>query len=121
MTRALALIAFGLALTACGQAGAPRYSGFGGDAKSGAVMITREACGACHEIPGIVDADGLSGPPLTHFAGRTLIAGVLPNTPANLILWLKTPQAVVPGNAMPNMGLTDAQAKDVAAYLYTIK
>ena len=47
-----------------------------------------------------------------------MIAGVLPNTPENLVHWLRSPQAVVPGNAMPDVGLSDAQARDIAAYLY---
>jgi cytochrome c1 len=121
MIRRSILIALMLAAGACQRFNAPSFSGFGGDPKSGAVVITREGCGSCHEIPGVVDADGQAGPPLAHFARRTIIAGILPNTPSNLVLWLTTPQAVVPGNAMPNMGLTDSQAKDVAAYLYTIK
>lgn len=121
MIRRLILISLTLAAAACQRFSTPSFSGFGGDPKGGAVVITREGCGSCHEIPGVVDADGQAGPPLTHFARRTLIAGVLPNTPSNLVLWLKTPQTVVPGNAMPNMGLSDGQAKDVATYLYTIK
>ena len=55
------------------------------------------------------------------FGRRTYIAGMLSNTPQNLIRWLRNPQGVVPGNAMPNMGVTDAQARDLAAYLYTIR
>jgi cytochrome c1 len=70
-------------------------------------------------MPGVPNADGLVGPPLAGFARRTVIGGVLPNTPPNLIIWLRDPQAVTPGNAMPNVGLTDAQARDIAAYLYT--
>jgi cytochrome c1 len=38
-----------------------------------------------------------------------------------LITWLRDPQAIVPGNAMPNMGLQDQQARDIAAYLYTLQ
>ena len=69
-------------------------------------------------MPGVPNANGLVGPPLGGFARRTVIAGVLPNTPPNLVLWLRNPQAVTPGNAMPNVGLTDGQARDIAAYLY---
>jgi cytochrome c1 len=65
-------------------------------------------------------ANGMVGPPLVHFAHRTIIAGLLPNTPANLVRWVQYPQQVVPGNAMPNGGLDDQQARDVAAYLYTL-
>jgi cytochrome c1 len=52
---------------------------------------------------------------------RIYIAGKLRNTPANMVRWLRNPQAVVPENVMPNMGLTQEQARDIAAYLYTLK
>ena len=80
-----------------------------------------EGCGGCHSIPGIGNAQGLVGPPLDHIARRTIIAGLLPNTPANMIRWLQSPQSIVPGNAMPNMGLDHKDARDIAAYLYTIQ
>lgn len=79
------------------------------------------SCGACHAVPGVPQADGMVGPPLVHFARRTVVAGMLPNTPSNLVLWIRFPQSVVPGNAMPDTGLSDAQARDVAAYLYTLR
>jgi cytochrome c1 len=111
-----------LALAACGpDGGANSTAGFGGDASRGAVDIGRDQCGACHEIPGIQDASGLVGPPLVHFSRRTMVAGLLPNTPDSLVRWLRDPQAITPGNAMPNTGLTDQQARDIAAYLYTLR
>ena len=96
----------------------PAWPNFGGDPTRGAILVGRDSCGACHEMPGVEGADGLVGPPLGTFSRRTMIAGVLPNTPENLVHWLRSPQAVVPGNAMPDVGLSDAQARDVAAYLY---
>jgi cytochrome c1 len=96
----------------------PAWPSFGGDPARGEILVGRYSCGACHEMPGVEGADGLVGPPLGTFSRRTMIAGVLPNTPANLVHWLRSPQAVVPGNAMPDVGLSDAQARDVAAYLY---
>lgn len=92
-----------------------------GNAQHGAQLIEQEGCGACHEIPGISGANGHVGPPLTDIGERTIIAGVLPNTPDNMLTWLKNPQAVVPGTAMPNMELNDDEAKDIAAYLYTLR
>ncbi|HEY1433445.1 MAG TPA: c-type cytochrome, partial [Stellaceae bacterium] len=77
--------------------------------------------GSCHTIPGIREARGRVGPPLDNIGERTIVAGLLPNTPDNLMRWLETPQSVVPGNAMPNMGLSDHDARDVAAYLYTLR
>jgi cytochrome c1 len=72
-------------------------------------------------IPGIKGADGLVGPPLILFARRTYVAGELPNTPDNLIRWIRDPPAVEPRTAMPALGLTEQQARDVAAYLYTLR
>lgn len=117
MRRAWSLVGL-MVLTACqARPSAPAA----GDPKHGAVVIQQAQCGACHEIPGILQADGLVGPPLASFGRRTVIAGLLPNTPDNLVLWLRRPQSVVPGNAMPDTGLTDPQARDVAAYLDSLK
>lgn len=90
-----------------------------GDAAAGAEVIRRVGCGACHRIPGIREARGLLAPPLSAFAARTFIAGELPNTPENLALWVRSPRSVAPRTAMPNLGLSDLEARNVAAYLYT--
>jgi len=118
MLTALAL-ALASVLSACAPSPpAPKWPNFGGDPVRGQLLVGRYSCGACHQMPGVEEADGLVGPPLGTFSRRTMIAGLLPNTPSNLILWLRHPQAVTPGNAMPDLGLTDAQARDIAAYLY---
>ncbi len=91
-----------------------------GNAQHGATLINNYGCGSCHMIPGIHGAGGLVGPPLIYWSRRTYIAGKLPNTPAYLMRWIMTPQAVVPGNAMPDMGVQPRDAADIAAYLYTI-
>jgi cytochrome c1 len=73
-------------------------------------------------VPGL-DAPrgaGQIGPPLAGFARRASIAGMLPNTPEQLLNWLRAPQSLKPGNAMPDLGLSDADARDIAAYLYLI-
>jgi cytochrome c1 len=93
----------------------------GGNPHRGAELIGHLGCGSCHSIPGVRGADGHVGPPLDNIGDRTMVAGMLPNTPANLIAWLRAPQSVVPGNAMPNMELSDHDARDVAAYLYTLR
>lgn len=54
-------------------------------------------------------------------ARRASIAGMLPNTPEQLLNWLRAPQSLKPGNAMPDLGLSDADARDIAAYLYLIR
>ncbi len=64
------------------------------------------------------NARGQVGPPLDQFGRRAFIAGVLSNNPDNLVKWLRSPQSVIPGNAMPNTGLTEEDARDIAAYLY---
>jgi cytochrome c2 len=108
-------------LAACGRpAVSHNLAVAGGDPQRGERVIAQAGCGACHQIPGVRGAAGLVGPPLDALAERTVIAGVLPNTPDNLVRWIQTPQAVVPGNAMPDMGLTPQQARDVAAYLGTL-
>lgn len=93
----------------------------GGSPQAGAQLIASYRCGACHMIPGIKGAEGLVGPPLTLFARRTYIAGELPNTPSNLIRWIRDPPSVEPATAMPALGLSEQQARDVAAYLYTLR
>jgi cytochrome c2 len=92
-----------------------------GSPERGAALIQEKGCGACHEIPGVAGADGLVGPPLSHLARRVFIAGMLRNTPENLASWILDPQRVVPGNAMPSIGLSAEQAMDIAAYLETIR
>lgn len=93
----------------------------GGSADAGRDVIARYNCGACHRVPGIAGATGQVGPALGGIALRAHIAGVLVNNPDNLARWLQHPQQVVPGNGMPEQGLTAREARDVAAYLYTLR
>jgi len=93
----------------------------GGDPRIGAALIGQKGCGACHSIPGIAGARGLVGPPLDNIADRLIIAGKLANTPDNMTAWLMSPQTIVPGNAMPNIGLDYGSARAIAAYLYTLR
>jgi cytochrome c1 len=59
------------------------------------------------------------GPPLDHRSRRRYVAGHPENTPERLVTWITVPQAVDPGHTVPNMGVTGAQARAMAAYLYT--
>jgi len=93
----------------------------GGDAARGVQTIQYAGCGSCHYIPGVRGARGMVAAPLMWFSRRTFIAGEVPNTPENLILWIRSPQTIEPHTAMPNAGLNDQQARDVAAYLYTLR
>lgn len=72
-------------------------------------------------IPGVHDARGKVGPPLLFFSERTMIAGELPNTPPNLTRWIQHPKQVEPNTAMPDLGVTQDEANDIAAYLYTLR
>lgn len=110
-----------LGLAACQhQDRASPWTIAGANAAHGPKLIRAYGCGSCHLVPGVVDARGMVGPPLTHFARRGYIAGILRNTPDHLILWLRNPQQVLPGNAMPDSGVTAQDARDIAAYLYTL-
>ena len=93
----------------------------GGDPARGKTAITRYGCAACHQIRGVIGAQGLVGPPLEGVARRAYIGGVLGNSPDNMIRWVQNPQAVDQKTAMPNLGVTDADARDIAAYLYTLR
>ena len=70
---------------------------------------------------GVPGADGLVGPPLDRIASRTYLAGRLPNTPQNLLRWIRDPQGISPGTAMPPMGVSEKDGRDIAAYLYTLE
>ncbi|HVZ61142.1 MAG TPA: c-type cytochrome [Terriglobales bacterium] len=92
----------------------------GGDPRRGAAAIVRYGCGSCHTIRGIANARALVGPPLTGLRDRVYIAGTLPNTPANLIRWIRDPKNVNPATAMPRLPLHPVDAVDIAAYIYSI-
>jgi cytochrome c2 len=93
----------------------------GGDSRRGIELIQQFGCGLCHTIPGVSGAEGVVAAPLNRLGRRVYIAGILRNTPENLMIWLQMPQRIVPGNAMPDMGLNERQARDIAAYLYTLQ
>jgi mono/diheme cytochrome c family protein len=91
------------------------------DPDRGRNTLTQYACNACHRIPGVTGSDVHVGPPLEGIGSRGLIAGRLPNTPDQMVRWLREPQVVDPGTAMPNMQLTEPDARDIAAYLATLR
>lgn len=118
-----ALAAAAAVVVACGGgSGSPLARQVaGGNAGAGKRAIQRYGCGSCHYIPGVPGAHAYVGPPLTSWSRRSFVAGVLANTPENLVRWIQNPQQVVPGNDMPEMGVTADDARDIATYLYTLK
>jgi len=92
----------------------------GGNVDAGETAIGRYGCGSCHEIPGIAGATGKVGPALAGVATRLEIAGVLANDPRHMVAWLRKPQQILPGNGMPDQGVTERDARDMTAYLYTL-
>ena len=91
-----------------------------GNVANGREALVRYGCSSCHTIPGIRGATATVGPPLDDWADRWYIAGLLVNEPDNLMLFIQAPQSVLPGGAMPDMGVTTSDARDMAAYLYTL-
>lgn len=90
----------------------------GGDARVGKIDIRKYGCNACHEISGVPGARGLIGPPLTNIGQRYYIAGELANTPNNLMSWIQHPHQIEPHTLMPEMGVSEQDSRDIAAYLY---
>lgn len=113
-----------VALVACAgprtvEAGAAQLTG--GDAERGQQALRIYGCDSCHTIPGVPTANSTVGPPLDDWAERHFIAGSLANTADNLILWIRFPQQVEPGTAMLNVGVSEQDARDMSAYLFTLR
>lgn len=93
----------------------------GADPDRGRAAIERAGCGACHSIPGVRWPQGRVAVPLDAFADRGLIAGRLPNRPETLVAFVRDAPKALPGTTMPAMPLSEQEARDVAAYLYTLR
>lgn len=91
------------------------------DAARGRAALERFECGACHVIPGVRGAVGFVGPPLDGFARRVHLAGRFANSPDVLVRWIVDPPALKPDTAMPAVGVSEADARDIAAYLYGLE
>jgi cytochrome c len=111
-----------LVVAACSSPGTaqPPAESHQGDPGHGKQLIAQYGCGSCHEIPGVAGANGLVGPPLTHFGKRSYVAGVLANNAGNLQRWIEDPPAVDPLTAMPDLGVSTIDARDIAAYLLSL-
>ena len=114
---ALALVA-AATLAACGRGTPPSPAVPGADPARGRALAAAYGCGGCHVLPDVPGAAGRGGPPLAGFAERQYIAGRLPNQPETVVRWIMDPQAIDPETVMPDLGVTAADARDIAAYLY---
>jgi cytochrome c len=90
----------------------------GGNPSDAPDIIRRYGCSGCHTIPGISGADGQVGAPLSDIKRRVYVGGVVFNSPENLVRWIVSPQTFLEHSAMPATGISEAEARDVAAYLY---
>jgi cytochrome c len=112
-----------LALSACREEPVSRPpAAIAGDVRAGFAAMEAYGCGGCHVYPGAGrDGDAWVGPPLDHWARRSFIAGYLPNNQPNLIAWILDPDSIRPGTAMPDLGVTETDARDMAAYLLSLE
>jgi cytochrome c len=90
-----------------------------GDSSRGKRALYSHGCGSCHTIPGVSGANGQVGPSLAGVGQRMYLAGSVPHTPDNLVLWIMNPQQFNPQTLMPDLSITEEIARDMAAYLYT--
>ncbi len=125
-TKFMLLLIFSAALSGCSSLSdsdvrAAAQLTNGGDAREASREIRSYGCNTCHQISGVPGARGLIGPPLDGIRDRYYIAGELPNTPDNLMRWIQHPRQVEPHTAMPEMGVTEQDSRDIAAYLYTLR
>lgn len=113
-----------LMLAGCGQERRPdaAYTSVpSGSADRGLRLIAHYQCASCHEIPEAPGHRGGMGPSLEAFGRRSYIAGHVPNIPSLLYQWIENPQTLVPGTPMPDVGVSKEDARDMAAYLLSLK
>jgi len=118
MAQALRGLALLLLVAACDRPVPEHEPVTGGNPRTGKQLIQHFGCGSCHAIPGVPGATATVAPSLEKVKSRQFLAGRLSNTPENLQKWIRTPRAVDPKTAMPAVGVDEAQARDIAAYLY---
>jgi cytochrome c2 len=104
--------------TGCGESHVPLAAG---DARNGLQLLREFGCTSCHVIPGVTAGMGRAAPSLEGIGRRVYLAGILPNSPANLAAWIRSPRSFDPLTAMPDLGVSDSQARDMAAYLGSLR
>jgi len=92
-----------------------------GNSEAGRRAVQLYLCATCHKIPGIAGGNNTVGPSLAGIANRSYIGGRLENTPDNMVRWLRDPQQVKPGNAMPKLDIREQDLRDIASFMYTLK
>lgn len=115
--RLSALVLAVVLVAACGE----RAPALGGDPERGRLLLRQFGCGTCHTIPGVADARGNVGPPLEGVARRVYLAGVVPNSPEGMVQWIRAPKSFDPQTAMPDLGVGEAHARDMVAYLHSLR
>jgi cytochrome c2 len=120
ISRCLIPLTLVLGLLACSDEQAPQLLISDGNAEQGRSLIQAYGCGTCHMIEGIRGARGKVGPSLHDYGEQHLLAGFLPNTPQHLMAWLIDPVALKPDTGMPAQGLSEEDARHIAAYLYSL-
>lgn len=100
--------------------GDPAMQPLSADAANGRLLLRQFGCGECHTIPGVANARGNVGPPLTRIARRSYLAGRVPNRPETMVLWIRDPQRFDPMTRMPNLQVSEPHARDMVAYLFTL-
>lgn len=113
------VIAIGICIALAGCGAETPVSG--GDAERGRLLLRQFGCGTCHRIAGVADAQGNVGPPLDGVSRRVYLGGVLPNSPINMVRWIRAPRAFDPLTMMPNLGVSEEHARDMVAYLHTLR
>jgi putative membrane protein len=120
----VSLIAVAMMLVSCGPSKESKVWAAdvtGGDPARGRTAIQHYGCIACHTVDGIRQSEAMVGPPLLRMASRSYLAGNLENNAANMIRFIQHPKKLHSDTAMPEMGVTDQDAKDIAAYLYCFR
>jgi cytochrome c2 len=117
MNRWIPLLCMAAALAGCTKH--PKVDPLsGGNPQAGRQLLERYGCAACHEIKGVSHARSQVGPSLKEIRDVSYVAGVLPNSADNLEKWIMHPREINPKTAMPDLGVSRAEARDMAAYLY---
>ena len=104
-----------LTLGACAKPAPPDMT------ERGRHALASYGCGSCHMIPGVAWARGRIGPELSGVGQRNYVAGRLTNEPATLARFIRYPQELDPGTIMPDLAVSEADARDMAAYLYSLR